>query len=175
MLAAKPQFGGAVRFPVGPKTSIEVELQRLRATTSLTLPSFGDRKLDFEVSGVPISVSVYQAAFTRRAYRFNVFAGAGIFATAVSDIDYKALADLLGGVPLKLSGEQKRGSYLHAGLEGEYLVTPRIAVTGRVMGRQAKAKDVIDQFLFDDSQTELRSVDFSGFGATFGLRAYIGY
>ncbi len=165
------QFGGAVRFPIRKRLSLEVELQRLSAKTSI--PVFGE-KLLFNVSGLPLSLSLYQAVHSSRSFRVNVFAGGGVLATAISEVDYRELAALLSPpVPLKLSG-QKTGSYLHGGLEAEYLVTERFSLAGRVMGRLAKAKGTLDDIEFGDAFNG-RTIDFSGFGATLGLRAYIGY
>ena len=167
------QFGGAVRFPIRERLSIEVELQSLHASTDLKLASFGDRSLGLDVTGLPLSVSLYQTVLAGRVYRINVFAGGGVLATATSSVDYRELAELLAGVPLKLSG-QKTGSYFHGGIEAEYLLTPRFSLSGRAMGRSAKAKGTLDDIDFGD-EFNGRTIDFSGFGATLGLRAYIGY
>ncbi len=167
------QFGGAVRFPIRERLSLELELQSLHASKSLPLTSFGGQSLGFDVTGLPLSVSLYQGVLSGRAYRVNVFAGGGVLATAISEVDYEELAALLGGVPLKLSG-QKTGSYFHGGVEAEYLVTQRFSLSGRAMGRSAKAKGTLDGIGFGD-EFNGRTIDFSGFGATIGLRAYIGY
>ncbi len=167
------QFGGAVRFPIRERLSIEVELQSLHASADLKLQSYGDKPLRFDVSGLPLSVSLYQAVRTGQSFRLNIFAGGGVLATAMSEVDYGELAALLNDVPLKLSG-QKTGSYFHGGLEAEYLVTQRFSLSGRLLGRSAKAKGTLDGIGFGDVFNG-RTIDFSGFGATLGLRAYIGY
>ncbi|MEO5989873.1 MAG: hypothetical protein ABIU54_11160 [Candidatus Eisenbacteria bacterium] len=168
----KLQFGGAVRFPIRERLSIEVELQSLHASTSLKPADFEGRSIGFDVSGLPLSVSLYQAVLSGRSFRLNVFAGGGVLATAISEVDYSELKDILG-VPVKLSG-QKTGSYFHGGLEAEYLVTQRFSLSGRLLGRSAKAKGTLDGIGFGE-EFNGRTIDFSGFGATLGLRAYIGY
>ena len=118
-------------------------------------------------------MSLYYAAVTNPKWRVNVFGGVGSLLVATSSINLG-----FGSVSLPVS-DQKNGFYGHAGLEGEYLVTPRFAAYGRVLGRVAKASD-----LFSDYALKLYSaavpikgseVNFTGFGAHVGLRAYIGY
>ena len=73
-------------------------------------------------------------------------------------------------------GERHRG--IHGGLETEFLMHPRLALTGRVMGRAAKADKVLDEVSFlayGTASLKDRTVDFSGISASVGLRAYIGY
>jgi hypothetical protein len=162
------QFGGAVRFPLSPKLLLEVEMQRFRATNEDTLPpGSGDSK--FEITALPISLSLYYTAYTMHWLRFNVFAGGGILATATSSITLD-----LGNIPVTISG-QKTGAYFHGGLEGEVLLHPRFTLSGRVMGRSAKVNDVMSELSFNPDLFADREIDFSGFAATIGLRAYIGY
>jgi hypothetical protein len=166
-----PSFGGAVRFPILPRWSLEIEMQRFHATNADTFP--GDNQTVYEISALPLSLTLYYAAITNPKWRVNVFGGAGSLLAATSTMKIN-----FGTVTLLLS-DQANGLYGHAGLEGEYLVHPRIAAYGRVLGRVATAGD-----LFADSELELydanvplkgREVNFSGFGAHVGLRAYIGY
>lgn len=167
----KPQFGGSVRFPVGQKWSLELELQRLRATNSNGQPV--PDNIEFEITAVPISASLYYAALTGRLYRVNVFGGGGLLATAESRLEFgDAFAS---GTPIAVSG-QKNGTYLHGGVETEFLAHPRLAIAARVMGRYAKATGIFDEFPLDTGVSwKDRDIDFSGFAATLGLRAYIGY
>jgi hypothetical protein len=166
----KPQIGGAVRFPVSQNWSVEFELQRLRATNkdAIAPPSTAF----YEITAYPLSLSLYRSMWSNRWLRVNAFAGAGILSSAISKIDLK-----FGAVPLTVSG-QTNGSYLHAGLESEVLMGRRLALTGRVLGRSAKASDVLDEFGFDaygSASLKNREIDFNGVAMTLGLRAYIGY
>lgn len=171
----KPQFGGAVRFPVAQKWSLEFELQRLRAKA--TVPTGNpppDDELIFEISGLPVSASVCYTAFSSQLLHVNVLAGGGVLATASSELQ---LGDVLStGTSINLGG-QKNGTYFHAGLEAEVFATRRLSLSARVLGRQAKASGVFDDapFDFSDVSWKGRDIDFSGFAATLGLRAYIGY
>lgn len=167
----KPQFGGSVRFPLNQRISLELELQRFRATNA---DSFGvGNQAKYEVSALPFSLSLYYAAVTRPHYRVNLFGGAGPLLTTISKIEFGDF----GGTALAVS-DQKSGIYAHAGLEAEYLITDRVSLSGRVMGRMANAQDILDDFNFDAYGTATlkgREVEFNGYGATLGLRAYIGY
>jgi hypothetical protein len=168
---AKPQLGGAVRFPVAQRWSLDLELQRLRATNVDANQPPSDTR--FEITAYPISLSLIYTAYTHRWVRANLFAGGGILSSAISKIEFGDFS----GTPLTVSG-QKNGSYFHGGLETEILLHPRVALTGRVLGRSAKAEKVLDEFDFDaygQATLKNRAIDFSGIAATFGLRAYIGY
>lgn len=167
----KPQIGGAVRFPIAQNFSLELELQRLRATDVDGNAPPNDTR--FEITAYPVTASVYYTAFSHRWFRANLFAGGGVLSSAISKIEFGDFS----GTPLTVSG-QKNGSYFHGGLETEILVHPRVAIAGRVMGRSAKAEKVLDEFDFDAygvATLKNREIDFSGFAATLGLRAYIGY
>jgi hypothetical protein len=167
----KPQLGGSVRFPVAQKWSLDLELQRLRATNRDANQPPNDTR--FEITAYPISLSLIYTAYTQRWVRANLFAGGGVLSSAISKIEFGDF----GGSALTVSG-QKNGGYFHGGLEAEILVHPRVALTGRVLGRSAKAEKVLDEFDFDaygQATLKNRTIDFSGIAATFGLRAYIGY
>jgi hypothetical protein len=166
----KPQIGGAVRFPVTRTLSLELEMQRLRATN---VAGTAPNDTRFEITAYPISVSLFYTAYTQRWVRANLFAGGGILSSAISKIEFNDF----GGTALNVSG-QKNGSYFHGGAEAELLLHPRVAIAGRVMGRAAKAEKVWDEFDFlawGVASMKNRTIDFSGFSATLGLRAYIGY
>lgn len=167
----KPQIGGSVRFPVARQLSLELEMQRLRATNVDGNAPPNDVR--FELTAYPVSLSLIYTAYTQRWFRANLFAGGGLLSSAISKIEFGDFS----GTPLTVSG-QKNGSYFHGGAEAEILLHPRVALTGRVMGRSAKADKVLDEFDFDAygiATLKNRTIDFSGIAATFGLRAYIGY
>jgi hypothetical protein len=169
--SSKPQFGGAVRFPISPRLSLELELQRLRATDVDGNAPPNDVR--YEITAYPLSLSLIHSTYSKSKFRLNLFAGAGLLSSATSTIQFSNF----GGTPLTISG-QKSGGYFHGGLETEVLLHPRVALTGRVMGRYAKADKVLDDFSFlayGTASLKDRAVDFSGFAATIGLRAYIGY
>lgn len=167
----KPQIAGAVRFPVTQRFSLELELQRLRATNQDSNAPPNETR--YEVTAYPLSLSLIHSTYTNRLVHVNLFAGGGLLSSAISAIEFGDFS----GTPLTVSG-QKNGSYFHAGLETELVMHRRLALTGRVMGRAATADKVLDEFDFlayGQASLKNRKVDFSGFAATIGLRAYIGY
>lgn len=167
----KPQIGGSVRFPIAERWSLELELQRLRATDVDGNAPPNDAR--YEITAYPLSLSAYYTAWSSKWLRMNLFAGGGLLSSAISAIEFGDF----GGTPLTVSG-QKNGKYVHGGLEAELLLHPRLALAGRVLGRSATAEDVLDEFGFDAygvASLKNRKIDFSGFAATLGLRAYIGY
>ena len=167
----KPSFGGSVRFPITRRLSLDIEMQRFLATATDTFPETNGGR--YEINAYPISASVYHATISNPRWRLNTFLGLGAMTAATSTIRF-----FLGSERVALS-DQKTGFYGHGGFEGEFLLTPRFAVTGRVLGRMAKVSG-----LYKDSDLTLygpnsplanREIDFSGFGAHVGVRAYIGY
>lgn len=173
------EFGGSVRFPIRPRFSLDIELARFRATTSDTgnrASIFGKSK--YEISALPLIVSAYYGAYSTSKLRVNVFAGLGpMLVTAFrAETPFQVL---LPGISLAVTNT-KTGMYAHGGVEAEYLIVPRLGVTGRLLGRYAKVSKVVDdKRLLNPSFPFFgpwngRDVSFSGFGFDIGLRAYIG-
>lgn len=171
------EFGGAVRFPIRPRWSMEIAFMRLRATARDSFPSPGG--IDYKLSALPLVVSGYYNVRPGDRLRLNVFAGAGPLLAA------QAQASLLffGVLPISLNAG-KTGIYLHGGVEGEYLLHPRLSITGRAAGRVARASEleysgeeltVYSTTPPSASDINGRDLDFSGFTFQLGLRAYIGY
>lgn len=173
---SKPEFGMSVRFPLRSRVSLDLEISRFRATNSDSGgASFNGTKIEYEASAIPMIASIYYAAIPREKYRVNVFVGAGILAASSAGFKFPTGPNAVFTV-----SDTRQGAIFQGGLEGEYLVTPRFAVSGRVLGRSASAKDLFKhtgQFFSYDPAVLLegRKVDFSGFGAFVALRAYIGY
>jgi hypothetical protein len=169
---SKASFGGSVRFPLRPRLSLDIELQRFRATASDSFPeNVGVR---YEAWAMPLAVSAYYAAIARTNWRVNVFAGGGPLLAATSTIDLSL------GVDRVAIADERIGFYGHGGVEGEFLAHPRFSITGRVLGRVAKASGIYqntdpDLEIYGTTKLTDRKLDFSGFGAHVGVRAYIGY
>ncbi|HEV2105472.1 MAG TPA: tetratricopeptide repeat protein [Candidatus Eisenbacteria bacterium] len=164
----KPEFGGTVRFPIHPRFSLDIEVSRFRATAKDT------NKVEYTVTGSPLVASLYYAAYSTSKIHVNGFVGIGSLLNAEANVTLP-----FGGVPISLAA-QKNGWYYHAGVEGEYLLVPKLSVNGRLLVREASAKDmnlaVEDPFrIYNNLNLNHRKIDFSGIGAFIGLRAYIGY
>ncbi len=169
-LDTQMEVSGSVRFPLRPKLSLDIELTRLRSTAHDTTAAPNDIK--FEAAAMPVVISAYYAVKSTSKMRGNVFLGAGPMLAASNSIDLPFFT-----VRIKLS-DQKTGFYFHGGAEGEWLATPKVSLTGRVLYRSATASELFHNSTLQFTNTQYlkdRKVDFSGFGAFIGLRAYIGY
>ena len=168
----KAFYGGTVRFPVKPRLSIELEMQRFKATNHDSFPDPGSRS--YELTAIPLSVSLHYLMAMHPKWRSSVFFGGGPMVQSKAQTKF----NFFGVIPLAASAS-KTAIYLHGGVEGEYLLHPRLSLTGRVLGRYAKASDLsifnTTDFNYTTVPIKSRAVDFSGYGASIGLRAYIGY
>ena len=172
-LDSKTELSGSVRFPLRPRLSLDLELARLRATGKDSSAAPND--IQFEATATPMVVSLYWSAITGSQRRVNLFVGAGPMLSASNSLDLP-----FGSVRIKLADE-KTGVYFHGGVEGEWLLTPKLALAGRALYRSATATKLYDNTTVDFGGSsdphplKDRKVDFSGYGVFIGLRAYIGY
>jgi len=163
-----PQFGGIVRFALAPRYSLDIQIERFRATDA---DSFAFQST-YEITAIPLSVSLSYLVVDNSRFRAYVFAGGGPMLEATSSITLPFF-----GIPISVA-DDKIGTYLHAGIEGEYRLHPRFALVGRVLGRSAKATGLLKGTDLSYNGTDSiadRDIDFSGFAATIGVRAYVGY
>jgi hypothetical protein len=174
------ELGYSVRFPLKPGLSIEFEVQHLRATTDDPLPHDRNAHTEYTSSATPVVVSLVQGWKSSPRYHVNLFGGLGVMPTQVI-AEYKQT--LVSGrlTPSQLVGHHV-GLYAHAGLEGEWMAKPRVALTARVLGRYANSGtlawpstsyEIYESY--EQSKLGDRSADFSGIAAAVGVRAYIGY
>lgn len=168
------EFGGSVRLPLRPRLSLDLELLRFRSSVSDTGAGFFE-KTTFEISAIPMVASLYYNAWSKPKIRVNVFGGLGPMFVSELKVNVK-----IPSFPVAISESgTKTGFYGHLGLEGEYLITPRLALSGRVLGRMASAGKVISYDTKGETETYARfndkGVSFSGLAFNLGLRAYIGY
>jgi hypothetical protein len=176
---ASKEFGYSVRFPLQPRLSIDLEVTRLRADTQDAVDPSLDTHASYQSAAIPIVASGLYNLISNPKWRLNGFAGAG---PMQSEATVEFLHNHLGRlIPVQIVG-RKTGVYLHAGLEGEYLLIPRFAVTGRFLARYAnsgeldwKRPDFEVYEGFPASKLGGRAVDFSGLAFHAGIRAYIGY
>lgn len=171
---SKTEFGVSVRFPLRPRVSLDLEISRFRATNADSGNSFSSQKVEYEATAIPMIVSLYYAALPKERYRVNLFVGAG--SLAASRVAFK----IPNGPDRYLTiSDERQGFIFQGGVEGEYLVSPKFSLSGRVLGRSATASGFYkndDLYLYDSNvKLDNRKVDFSGFGAFVAMRAYIGY
>lgn len=174
------EFGYSVRLPLRPALSIDFEVMRLKANTEDKLPASRNAHATYTASALPFVISLVQSFSSTPTRHLNGFAGLGPMPSQAI-VEYKQA--LVAGrlIPDQIVGH-KLGWYLHAGAEGEWLPRPRLAITGRVLGRYANSghlswprEDYEIYETFDDSKLAGRSIGFSGISASVGLRAYVGY
>jgi hypothetical protein len=164
------EFGGAVRFPIRPKWSLDIELSRLREAQRDSIAT-GNGGAEFVISSLPLTVSAYYTLVSGPKRRVSAFVGAGPMLVSEARINVPFFT-----IQISIS-DNKTGYIAHAGVEGEYLVMKRLGLYGRALGRVAKVTGLdfgqID--LYNAGEIGKRDVDFSGFAVHAGLRAYIGY
>ncbi len=174
-----PEFGYSVRFPLNPRYSVDFGVLRVRATTSDKLdPAINDHAT-YKATGTQLVASLVWNWLQQRNWRVNVVGGAGFMQ---SEATVEFLHDHFGRlIPVQIVGTAT-GPYFQGGLEGEWLTSPRFAITGNVLARYANSGDLdwarpdFEVYEgFSDSKLGGRAVDFSGITAHVGVRAYIGY
>ena len=177
--SSSAEFGYSVRFPLNPRYSVDFSVTRLRAETEDRLnPAFNEHA-EYTTTSTPIVATVIWNWMQQRSYRVNLLGGVGIMP---SEVTVQFLHDHLGRlIPVQIVGKAT-GAFLQAGLEGEWLLSPRFALTGNVVGRYANSGELDwerpDFAVYQgvsDSRLGNRNVDFSGLAAHAGIRAYIGY
>jgi hypothetical protein len=163
-------FGGVVRFPVAPRLSVDIMIQRFRATNADSFSTGGAR---YQITAIPVALSLSWLMVDGPRFRGFVFGGGGPMLEATSSVSFPFF-----GIPIQIA-DDKPGVYLHAGIEGEYRVHPRFSVVGRLLGRSAKATGLFEDTDFEPYTSGVsiadRDVDFSGVAALIGVRAYVGY
>lgn len=172
----KPMFGLGVRFPIRPRWSLDLEIQRFRATNEDS--ASGSLKGTYELSALPIVLSLFYSVHDAGKMRVGVFAGGGpMLNSYASDINPTSFAP----TPVSIT-DSKTGVYLHAGVEAEYELHPKLALTARALLRSAKASGMFGNLQFNQYGDPVtlgtlgnRDLDFSGYGLSIGLRGYIGY
>lgn len=167
----KPMFGLGVRFPLAPKWSLNLELQRFRATNEDSVS--GPAQAKYELTATPMVVSLVYLLRDSGKFRVNAFAGGGPMLNSYASDQFL----FFGSIALKIT-DTKVGTYLHGGLEGEYQFHPKMSLTGRALFRSAKATKMYEGSTFTQYGSGTigdRDLDFSGYGLSIGLRGYVGY
>jgi hypothetical protein len=168
---SKPMFGIGVRFPVASRWSLDLELQRLRATNADSVS--GPAKATYELTASPMVISVVYLVHDAKKLRVSLFAGGGPMLNSYAADKFL----FLGSIALKVT-DTKVGTYFHGGVEGEYAVFPKLSLTGRVLFRSAKASKMFKGSTFTQYGSGTigdRDLDFTGYGLSLGLRGYVGY
>ena len=126
---------------------------------------------------MPLVLSLHYSVRDAGKMRVGVFAGGGPMLNS-----YASVTDPnTFGVTIKIT-DSKVGTYFHAGVEAEYELHPKLALTARALLRSAKASKMYGDLQFNQygpvgtlGTLGNRDLDFSGYGLSIGLRGYIGY
>ncbi|MEO5618858.1 MAG: hypothetical protein ABIS67_13910 [Candidatus Eisenbacteria bacterium] len=177
------EFAGSVRFPIPVRSggwSMDVALGRFKSTNFDTLSASSDSKVRYSSSALPLTISLVRA-FAVRHGRLNVFVGGGPLLAAEINMRFLHNHSLSDLIPVTLAG-RSTGLTIHGGLELEYPIQRRLSVTLRGLARHARTGEIEFErpnfLLYDpDPATRIggRSLDFSGFSASAGLRAFVGF
>jgi len=134
--------------------------------------------VDYEITAMPLVVSLLYTALPGTKTRVNVFGGLGALLAAESQMRLLHNHGVL--IPVTIAS-RKTAPYVHAGVEGEYMVHPRFAVNLRALGRLAKTSELeydnedFEVYQVPESKLKGRNIDFSGYNVAVGVRAYVGY
>ena len=163
------EFGGAVRFPIRSKWSLDIELSRFREAQKDSFPAPNDKEV--VVSALPLTVSAHYGLISGPKWRMSGFVGAGPMLVSEARIN----VPISPTIKLSVSAN-KTGFIAHAGLEGEWLLMKRLGLYGRMVGRIAKATGLdFGEVNLYGTPIGKRDVNFSGLALHAGVRAYIGY
>ena len=156
------EFGGTLRKGMSVKTSLELEGMTMNGKSTT---EFGTSSLDVHTKGIAMPVNFLYALSQNDTHDFNLLVGAG----PVLNMHGTFHAEDPSG-----SGETETGSktafMAQGGFEGDYKVSTQFALSGRVLGRYAKASDV-DVNKNDSSQGTF-DIDHSGFAFSLGMRMF---
>jgi hypothetical protein len=156
------EFGGTIRKGMSVKTSLELEGMMMDGKT--TYESSGTTA-DFHTKGIAMPVNFLYALSQNDTHDFNLLVGAG---PVFNMHGTSKIEDTTG----TFEGESasKTAFMAQGGFEGDYKVSTQFALSGRVLGRYAKASDV-DLDKTDPSQGSI-DIDHSGFAFSLGMRMF---
>lgn len=154
------EYGGTLRYGMSDKTSLELEGMSMngKSTTDFT---GGSLDLQTKTFATPVNLLIGLSANDK--YDFNAIVGAGPMWGA------KATGEANGTSSETASKTAFMGQ---GGFEGDYMMSRQFALSGRVLGRYAKASDVdLDK---DDPSQGTVDLNMSGFAFNLGIRMFFG-
>lgn len=156
------EFGGTLRKGMSPKTSLELEGMMMdgKSTTEE-----GTTTLDVHTKGIAMPVNFLYALSQNDTHDFNLLVGAG---PVFNMHGTQTLEDT--GISLEGETASKTTFMAQGGFEGDYKVSTQFALSGRVLGRYAKAGDV--DINKDDPSDGTIDLDHSGFAFSLGMRMF---
>ena len=163
------EYGGSIRYGISPKASLDYELNLMngKGKTDITSPSA--ETAEIKTTGLAAPLSLYYELGNSDKSVFNFFVGVGPMLSTKFKV-----TESNSSTSLSEESKSKTGLYAHAGFEGDYMVSKSVAITARVLGRYAKAKDVTWVDPNDANNVIKKDVNLSGGAFSLGLRAFFG-
>lgn len=158
------EYGGSIRYGLSPKLAIELEGNLLNGKSKTTVPA-GDFTVKTKAFALPVNLLI--GLSENEKYGFNLVVGAGpLLSTKIETKDETVN-------PAVTDESAKKTTFMaQGGFEGDVFLSRNFALTGRVLGRYAKAKNV-DLNPSDPSDGNI-DINLSGFAFGLGLRAFFG-
>ena len=154
------EFGGTLRYGLSPKMGLELEGMKLDGKSTTTS---GTDELNVHTKGLAMPLNLLIGLSQNDKYDFNAIVGAGPLLNAKFTAD-DGTSDTESGSKTAFMGQ--------GGFEGDYFMSRQFALSGRVLGRYAKASNVdIDK---NDPSAGNIDLDMSGFAFNLGLRVFFG-
>jgi len=156
------EFGGTIRKGMSVKTSLELEGMMMDGKT--TYESSGTTA-DFHTKGIAMPVNFLYGLSQNDTHDFNLLVGAG----PVFNMHGSSTVET-GSSTVEGESASKTTFMAQGGFEGDYKVSTQFALSGRVLGRYAKASDV--DVNKDDPSDGSFDIDHSGFAFSLGMRMF---
>ena len=156
------EFGGTIRKGMSVKTSLELEGMMMdgKSTTE-----DGSTTLNVHTKGIAMPVNLLYALSQNDTHDFNLLVGAGPVFNMHGTQTFEDT-----GVTVEGESASKTAFMAQGGFEGDYKVSTQFALSGRVLGRYAKASDV--DVNKDDPSDGTIDIDHSGFAFSLGMRMF---
>lgn len=153
------EFGGTLRHGMSDKMSLEIEGMAINGKSTTTISG---TDVNAHTKGLATPVNLLIGLSQNDKYDFNAIVGAGPMWNA------KFTADSNTGSSETNSKTTFMGQ---GGFEGDYMMSRQFALSGRVLGRYAKA-DNVD--VSNDPADGTVDLNMSGFAFNLGLRMFFG-
>lgn len=129
------EFGGTIRKGMSVKTSLELEGMTMDGKSTM---ESGGTTTDFHTKGIAMPVNFLYALSQNDTHDFNLLVGAG----PVLNMHGSSKFEDTDGTTIEGESGSKTAFMAQGGFEGDYKVSTQFALSGRVLGRYAKASDV---------------------------------
>ena len=154
------EFGGTLRRGMSDKMGLEIEGMAINGKSSTDVSG---SDVNWHTKGFATPVNLLIGVSQNDKYDFNAIVGAGPMWSAKFTAD-DGTTSIESGSKTTFMGQ--------GGFEGDYMMSRQFALSGRVLGRYAKASDVdVDK---DDPSAGTVDLDMSGFSFNLGLRVFFG-